>query len=104
MHNFSIVGIESEANKYFQSVDNYLKKIKDTIKTADIKPEKYKNEILSNIISRQYHGKEVLIFKAVESEEPIWYNGKLFERQLSHNNEVKPENHSAIYSRFFRKD
>lgn len=104
MHNFSIVGIESEAVKYFKSVDNYLKKIKDTIKTADIKPEKYKNEILSNIISRQYHGKEVLIFKAVESEEPIWYNGKLFERQLSHNSEVKPENHSTMYSRFFQKD
>lgn len=62
MHKFNIVGIESEANKYFKSVDNYLKKIKDTIKTADIKPEKYKNVILSNIISRQYHGKEVLIF------------------------------------------
>jgi len=104
MQKFNIVGIESEAKKYYKSVDEYLKKIKDTIKKADIKPEKYKNEILTNIISRQYHGKEVLIFKAVESTEPIWFNGKLFERQLSHNDEVKPENHSSLYSRFFKKD
>lgn len=104
MQKFNIVGIECEAKKYYKSVDDYLKKIKDTIKTAEIKPDKYKNEILTNIISRQYHGKEVLIFKAVESQEPIWFDGKLYERHLSHNDEVKPENHSTLYTRFFKKD
>ena len=104
MQKFNIVGIESEAKKYYGTVDNYLKKIKDTIKTAKITPEKYKNEILTNIISRQYHGKEVLILKAVESDEPMWFDGKMYERQMSHNNEVTTENHSNIYKRFFKKD
>ena len=104
MQKFNIVGIESEAKKYYGTVDNYLKKIKDTIKTAKITPEKYKNEILTNIISRQYHGKEVLILKAVESDEPMWFDGKMYERQMSHNNEVTTENHSNIYNRFFKKD
>ena len=101
---FKVTGIEPEANKYFTTVDNYLKTIKDTLRAADIKPEKYKNEILSNIISRQYHGKEVLIFKAVQATEPIWYDGKLHERHLSHNNPVDPGQHSIIYDRFYKKD
>lgn len=104
MNKFKVTGIEPEAIKYYSSVDNYLRKIKDTIKAAPLKPESYKSEILSNIISRQYHGKEVLIFKAVPTDEPIWFDGVLYERHLSHNEKVKPENHSAIYSRFFKKN
>lgn len=103
MNKFEIAGIEPEAIKYYQSVDNYLKKIKDCIKAEPIQPERYKSEILSNIISRQYHGKEVLVIKAVKAKEPIWFNGALYERHLSHNNKVNTENHSIIYSRFFNK-
>ncbi|MBD8489183.1 DUF262 domain-containing protein [Echinicola sp. CAU 1574] len=104
MNKFRVTGIEPEALKYYNSVDKYLRRIKDTIKSAPLKPDRYKNEILSNIISRQYHGKEVLIFKAIPTNEPVWFDGALFERHMSHNNKVEPENHSAIYSRFFKRD
>lgn len=104
MQSFKIVGIEEEAKKYAKNVDAYLKRIRQTISSANIKPEKYKSEILSNIISRQYHGKEVLILKAIESNEPIWFDGNLYERQMSHNTLVKPENNSILYDRFYKKD
>ena len=104
MNKFSVTGIEPEALKYHTSVDTYLRRIKDVIKSAPLKPETYKSEILSNIISRQYHGKEVLIIKAIPVSEPVWYDGSLFERHLSHNEKVQPENHANVYARFFKKE
>ncbi|MEX2565671.1 MAG: DUF262 domain-containing protein [Cyclobacteriaceae bacterium] len=104
MNKFHITGIEPEALKYYTTVDKYLRTIKDIVKTAPLKPDNYKSEILTNIISRQYHGKEVLIFKAIPTTEPVWFDGSLYERHMSHNDKVNPENHAAIYSRFFKKD
>lgn len=104
MNKFHVTGIEPEANKYYSGVETFMRKIKETISHAPIKPDSYKNDILSNIISRQYHGKEVLIFKAVPTSKPILYDGEIYERHLSHNHKVEPENHHSVYERFYKKD
>lgn len=104
MQSFNISGVKPEADKYHAGIDKYLRKIKDIIKKAPITPESFKNDILTNIHSRQYHGKEILIFRAIETKEPIWYDGKLFERHLSHNEQVRSELHSSVYSRFYKNN
>ena len=43
----------------------------------------------------------MLIIKAVKTKVPVWFDGGLYERHLSHNNEVDQENHSMIYDRFY---
>lgn len=55
----------------------YVKK--QDLKQAPIQPSSFLQMILSNMKSRRYYGKEILIFQTKFSE-PVWYERELFER------------------------
>ncbi|MBT9096680.1 DUF262 domain-containing protein [Methylovulum psychrotolerans] len=101
MHDFYITGIESEAIKISGNIDKYLHKVKDVIKNSPIKPESVKSNILTKMISRNYYGKEILIFEIEGAAQPSWYDGKIYERHMSHNEEVPLDAHQSVYSRFY---
>ena len=103
MHDFYITGVESEAISISGNIDKYLHKVKEIIKNAPIEPESFKSNILTKMMSRSYYGKEVLIFKIEEADQPSWYNGKMYERHMSHNQEIAPNVHQEVYSRFYLK-
>lgn len=101
-HDFHIAGVEAEANRLAGGLDKYLHKIKESLKTAPVQPTSFLQMILSNMSSRRYYGKEVIIFKT-SFNEPVWYDGELFERFGSHNEKVELVNRSNIYNRFYQK-
>jgi hypothetical protein len=101
MHDFYVTGIESEANKISGNIDKYLHKVKEIIKNSPIEPEAVKSNILTKMKSRLYYGKEILIFEIEGATQPSWYDGKIYERHMSHNQEVAPNVHQELYSRFY---
>ena len=101
MHDFFVTGIDDEAKIISGNLDKYLHKIKDIIKESAISPDAFKSNILTKMKSRQYYGKEILIFEIKESNKPSWYDGKLYERHMSHNQEIDTNTHDEVYSRFY---
>jgi len=100
-NNFYITGIDLEAIENSKNIDNYLHLIKEQIKLSPVEPKEYILEILKNFKSRQFFGKEVIILKT-QYENPVWFEGELYERQGSHNEIVSKENIALIYKRFFK--
>ena len=84
-----IVGIDSEANYLYSGTDQYLKIIKDYIDKNKKITDVFKKKILNMLSNFTYKEKEILIFRAERSSDPETYDGKYYERHLSHNDEVK---------------
>lgn len=101
MHDFFVTGIDKEASAISGNLDKYLHKIKEVIKKSSMSPDSFKSNILTKMITRQYYGKEILIFEIKGSQQPSWYDGKLYERHMSHNQEIDTNVHAEVYSRFY---
>lgn len=99
-YNYWITGIEAEAKKYCGSLDSYLHKLKEEIKKAPVEPSGFIQNILTNLKSRLYFGKELLILSTTFHEEPVWFDGELYERQGSHLNLVPKSLRNIVYKRF----
>lgn len=96
---FYITGVNHEGEKNYSSLDSYKRAIIDIIDKEPIS-DIFKREIKSNIISFQYHGKEILILKANRSSQPELYRDKFFERETSHNKEIPMTELSNFFERF----
>jgi uncharacterized protein with ParB-like and HNH nuclease domain len=96
-----IVGIESEASYLYSGVDPYLKIIKDYISSSKKISESFKKQILNKLSNFTYKEKEILIFRAERGSDPETYDGKYYERNLSHNEEIKAGSAmNNLYKRF----
>lgn len=82
-NNFFIVGVESEADKYQGSMEEYERKILRLISSQPIS-EKFKDVIKSNLVTFTYNNREVMLLKAFRSERPERYGGDIYKRNLSH--------------------
>lgn len=98
---YDIIGIKDEALKYYDSVDNYRRVIKEAIEKEKI-TDKFKNEILTRIERIKYKGKLLLCFRC-KSDVPVFYNSKLFVRYDSHNHEVElgSDEFNIVQKRFY---
>lgn len=98
--NFFIVGVDDEANSKSLSIDKYILKIKDYIKSQDIQPEYYKTQILKNIDLFTYENKSIIILKISSKEDPLKLNGKFFHRQASSTEEVPQTSERQLWALF----
>ena len=85
--NYKILGIQDEANTYYKDVDDYLKRIKETIENEPVS-DTFKHEILTKCHPIEYKGKLLYLF-VCKSSAPVYYNKKLYVRYGSHNHEVE---------------
>lgn len=85
-----IVGIDSEADYLYKGLDQYLKIVKDYIGSSKLVSEEFKLRVLNKLSNFTYKEKEILIFRAERGDSPEAYEGKYYERHLSHNAEVRP--------------
>lgn len=82
-NDFCIVGIESEAKKYQDSLEKYERKVLQLIENQPIS-DKFKQVIKSNLVSFTYYNREILLLKAFRSDNPERYGGDIYRRNLSH--------------------
>lgn len=99
--NYDIIGIKDEALKYYDSVDNYRRKIKEVIEKEKV-TDKFKNEILTRMERIKYKDKLLLCLRC-KSDVPVFYNNKLFVRYDSHNHEVElgSDEFNTVQKRFY---
>lgn len=76
-NDFCIVGIESEAKKYQDSLEKYERKVLQLIESQPIS-DKFKQVIKSNLVSFTYYNREILLLKAFRSENPERYDGDIY--------------------------
>lgn len=101
--NYKILGIRDEANMYFEDVDHYLKKIKETIENEPISAS-FKNEILTKCHPIEYKDKLLYLF-VCKSSDPVYYEKELYVRYGSHNHSVAigSDEFNTVMKRFYQK-
>lgn len=101
---YKILGIQDEANIYYQGVDNYLRRIKETIENEPIS-DSFKNEILTKCHPIEHKGKLLYLF-VCKSLEPVYYGKELYVRYGSHEHRVEfgTDEFNTVMRRFFQKD
>lgn len=99
--NYKILGIEDEANTYYKDIDSYLKRIKETIENEPIS-NTFKNEILTKCHPIEYKDKLLYLF-VCKSDEPVYYDKKLYVRYGSHNHKVEfaSDEFSTVMKKFY---
>ncbi|NIG22166.1 DUF262 domain-containing protein [Pantoea sp. Al-1710] len=83
-----ITGIDSEAMYISDSVDSYIKKIKDLLKNSTKATKAFLESIVQNSVNFTYKDKEILILIAKRGQSPTPFDGKYYVRNFSHNAEV----------------
>jgi hypothetical protein len=101
-NNFCIVGIESEANRYQASIENYEQKILQLISSQPIS-DKFKQTIKSNLVTFTYNNREIMLLKAFRSENPERYDGDIYRRNLSHLEKVDRDSEFDFLDSFRRE-
>ena len=98
---YKILGVRDEAHIYYGGVDNYLRKIKETIENEPI-PDSFKNEILTKCHPIEYKDKLLYLF-VCKSSEPVYYDKKLYVRYGSHNHhvEVGTDEFNTVMKKFY---
>jgi hypothetical protein len=99
---FQITGIEAEAKRYHENIDNYYTKITNLIKGEPIS-ERDIDCILRNIITVKYFQKTVIILKIESGEIPSIYDNKYYVRHGSNIEEISPSNFMDLFNRFSKK-
>lgn len=101
-NNFCIVGIESEANRYQTSIENYERKVLQLISSQPIS-DKYKQIIKSNLVTFTYNNREIMLLKAFRSDNPERYDGDIYRRNLSHLEKVDRDSEFDFLDTFRRE-
>lgn len=97
--NFSITGLDKEAEKDSNSIDTYFNKLRNLVKNEPI--EDYtKDYIARNMRLINYFDKSVLVFEIESASKPLLYDDKFFVREGSNVEEIKPKNYSDLFERF----
>lgn len=100
--NYDIIGIKDEARKYYGSVDNYRRRIKEHIEKEPI-TDTFKNQILTNMEGIKYKDKLLICLRG-KSDKPVFYNKKFYVRYDSHLHEVilGSDEYNDIQEKFYK--
>lgn len=82
-----ISGITKEALKFYGSIPNFTRHIKENVEKQNVSPEIIQY-ILSNMDTIKYENQTLIILK-LKSDQPIFYNEKMYIRYESHNKQIK---------------
>lgn len=99
---FYITGIDSEARKYNESLDNYERNVLNLISKEPISDE-FKQIIKSNLVTFTYNNREIMLFKAYRTIKPERYNGDIYRRNLSHLEKVDRDDEFSFFETFRRE-
>lgn len=95
-----ISGVQCEAIKYYGSLQNFTRYIKETIEKQNVDPEVIQY-LLSNMDVLNYNGQPLIVLK-LKSDKPLFYNEELYVRYESHNKAIRngSEEFYAVFDGF----
>ena len=96
-NNLFISGVTDEAIKFYGSIQNYTRRIKECIEKQNVSPE-VKQYILTHMDTMKY-GDQTLVILKLKADKPLFYDDKMYVRYESHNHLVKngsPEFYEAL--------
>ncbi len=96
--NFYITGVNNEAKKY-KNPDEYRSLIENKIKTSNISPSTYKDQILRHIDYFNYKDKAILILRIRTEDEPAKFGDNYYERQGANTVVVPRDKEKNIWKR-----
>lgn len=100
---FHVVGIEREAAIRNESLNDYWTWIVRKLSTNPDLPEDFGREIGRNARIISYGGLAVGLLRINPSPQPVFFDGKIFERIGSDTKEVPQSDYMRIFSRFTGK-
>ena len=83
-----IVGIEQEAERYFNGIDNYSRRVCDLINQSPITDE-LRDYVLSNMRVVDFEGKVLLLLPSKYRGVPCYYGNEFYSRRSSQTAHVK---------------
>lgn len=97
-----ITGIDSEAMHISNSIDGYIKSVKDIIRGNKKTNKSFIGNIIQNSVNFSYKDKEILILRATREQLPTPYDGSYYIRDFSHNSklEVGSEGFNNLFKTF----
>ena len=98
---FSIVGVEHDANAFGISLDRYTHNIKEYIKNTSSIPKEYINHILINMKTPLLYGKQLIIFKTCFTE-PVTYNKEYYIREFTDVNKLENDQYSRLFKNYYQ--
>ena len=99
---FYITGIQAEAEKYHNSLDEYFKFLMQKIKNAPIIPD-FLAQITRDVRLISYYNIPILRFKILPTENPVPYNDVYFKRNGNSTEKVAPNELPELFKRFYDK-
>lgn len=78
--NFFVVGLNKEIATYYKSGDEFIRKIKQVIKSCKVSDD-VKNYILMHIKLVQYYGRDILVLELRSENEPVYYGDNIYIRE-----------------------
>lgn len=90
-----IVGIEQEAEGYFNGIDNYSRRVCDLISQSPITDE-LRDYVLSNMRVVDFEGKVLLLLPSKYRGVPCYYGNELYIRKSSKTVHVKAKDRNAV--------
>ena len=104
-NDYYVTGIQSEAVKYYDSVQRYMDFIKNSIENEK---EKVSSSVIHSILTTidlMRYGDQILIVLKLSTDKPLFYDEKLFVRYDSHNHFVKAgtDEYYEVINKFITK-
>lgn len=96
---FFITGIAHEITSIAKDLDDFFRQIIQKIKRQPIS-EEAKDYFSKNIRLINYFEKDIIIFKTISLQSPLFYNGKYYVRHGANVEEVKPENYPSFFQSY----
>lgn len=83
---YYVPGVKEEAIRFYGSIQNFTKAIKDHIEKEAVRPEVIQY-ILTNMDTLKYNN-QILVVLKLKSDKPLFYGNEMFIRYESHNKAV----------------
>lgn len=90
-----IVGIKQEAERYFNGIDNYSRRVRDLINQSPITGE-LRDYVLSNMRVVDFKGKVLLLLPSKNKGVPCYYDNEFYSRKGSQTVHVKAKDRNAV--------
>ena len=90
-----VVGIKQEAERYFNGIDNYSRRVCDLINQSPITGE-LRDYVLLNMRVVDFERKVLLLFPSKNQGMPCYYGNEFYSRRGSQTMHVKTKNINVV--------
>lgn len=96
---FCVVGLNNEITKFYKNGDDFIRKIKQVIKSCPVHQE-VKDYICRNMKLVQYYGRDILVLQLESSKDPVTFDENIFVREGNDTNKLTPAQAIALSKKF----